>query len=196
MRIRDMEIVGPVTPDRVFEEQLRHSVRACFSTSPLRGQGPKDGIQALRRYMNEHAWIKPFRNATRAQYQRELDKLTENLAQVLKACEGGWYNWGGPRKVLNILFRSIAERDTLAAHYEVDDLKPYLEVPLDSEMIKFLKRQMQSGGYPQTDQAGLKEWTTIKECDARRNALIQAVAADVATHVSCDRYQLDFFAWR
>lgn len=196
MRVSDFAIVTPIDTKELIREEVRYLTKAIVSTSPLRGQGPKGTIDALRNFLNNRNWIEDFRGVAPQKFQGQLDILTKEMSDVIEKLEGGFENWGGPRKVLNILFTQLVDRDRIAQHYSIRLLRPHLEAPLDNFMIQFLRRQRKLGLYSKEDKAALREWRTIKGSGPDLNSRIQAAAMKVANHINCHRCDLDFLAWR
>jgi N-glycosylase/DNA lyase len=70
----------------------------------------------------------------RSAYEHSLEDLTERL------CETFVGNWGAARKAVNLFVKDVVNHYALRAAYELDEIEPNLEIPLDSIVMRAIRR--------------------------------------------------------
>jgi hypothetical protein len=97
-------------------------------------------------------------------------------------------SFGAARKFLSLFLRDATHNYLLRQVYKLADVEPLLEVPLDSHVAGYLRREPEG--------AQLPRWVSIVGLDAQRYAEYQHVASRIAERKNVTRPDLDLFAWR
>ncbi len=156
--------------------------RIAVSVSATRRQGP--GVVAAAR---EHLAAVPlahFAVVRDSVFRSRLDRATHQLQLALPRRSR---NWGLSRKLLNIFLRDALYTRYLAEPYELWRIESYLEVPLDSITVGYLRAQAQRGRLPL--------WLGVKHLTAEASFRYQEFAAVLAAERHLARVHLDTFWW-
>lgn len=162
------------------ERQASTSVGA----STARGMGPKGTVKAARDFLRE---LKLSRFLTKSEkvFRRELDLATDELRVSLP--KDAQY-WGSARKFLNIFLRGCSYNKYLCAHFKLQSIEPWLEVPLDSHVVKGLKSGTRRGALPR--------WTGVIHLTPELSDAFQSFASTIAMADGVNRVDLDIKYWR
>ncbi|WP_370152099.1 hypothetical protein [Ferrovibrio sp.] len=156
--------------------------------SALRNQGAPDMVKTARGYL-ETVDLKALADCNQDQYMAVLDQMTDELANRFP--DGGQGNWGAARKATNIFLFACCRELVFSRAYGLDRLKTYLEMPLDSYAIKYLRNKARSAN----EKTALDDWTAIRTLTKPLSDRIQEFAAAVARREGCFRCELDLIAW-
>lgn len=157
----------------------------AIGVSSLRGQGPAGTIQKTRCFMAKLK-LRTFKDIATGQFQRRLDKHTEELMKQFP--KGARRNWGGARKAMNVFLEAAFYDRLLARAYKLQNLKQYLELPLDRYVVRELKTRAGKGNLPR--------WAGIKNLTPDDSKEFQAYAKKVAREKGIPRIYLDLYYWR
>jgi hypothetical protein len=168
-----------------YREYLqRHIGNTSVGASTARGMGPKGTIQAAREYL-QTVDLRRFRVRSERMFQRRLNKVTEELRQSLPKKAR---HWGSSRKFLNIFLRGCLYNRYVCEHYKLQVLERWLEVPLDSQVGKGLRKCLPKENVPR--------WKSVVGITPRENATFQSCAARLAVSEGVCRVHLDLKFWR
>jgi hypothetical protein len=158
----------------------------AIGASTLRNQGPAGVIKTAREYL-ALLNLRVFRKVnTEEQFERKLDKYTVNLMKRFP--KGARTNWGAARKAMNVFLEEIFYNRFLSKEYKLYKLGPFLEVPLDSYVIKSLVKEFGRSIKPR--------WKGIKKLNPKTSRIFQDVAKTVAKGKGILRVYLDLKYWR
>ncbi len=102
--------------------------------SALRGQG-KGVLRASQSFLASVSLANiPKSSATR--FQAWLDRQTEALLDQLPI---NGRPWGAARKAINLFLRDALYNQYLNRRFGLDNIEPWLEIPLDSAVARGLK---------------------------------------------------------
>lgn len=146
--------------------------------------GPKGTIQAARVYLMT-VKLSRFLKTSEAAFLRELNLATDELSASLpKAAR----KWGSARKFLNIFLRGCTYNKFLCSHFNLQSIEPWLEVPLDSHVVKGLKG-IAAPRY-------LPRWKGVIHLTPEISEIYQTFASSVARMDGVNRVDLDIKFWR
>jgi hypothetical protein len=157
----------------------------AIGRSTLRNQGAPGVIAGARRFLRT-VKLEKFCVGTSNDFKKVLDNQTEELRKQLPR---GTQNWGTARKELNIFLRDILYNRHLCKHYRISHIEKWLEVPLDSYVVKGLTKDN-----PRTDR--LPRWSSIKRLTPETSEAYQKVAQIVAKKEGVVPVHLDIKYWR
>jgi hypothetical protein len=163
--------------------QVRTAMLA-IGRSTLRSQGAPGMVAEARRFLR-NVDLKLFSVRSSKQFMAVLDEQTIQLAQQFP--DGGRGNWGAARKSLNIFLRDVFYCRPLCEHYKLAALKPWLEVPLDSNVHAGLLSDATND---------VVSWPGVKALDAEVSSRLQSTALAVAKSLGVARVHLDVRYWR
>lgn len=149
-----------------------------------RGMGPEGTIDAARDFLRNVDLTKPQRDG-KSSFEDMLNGLTEQLQMSLP--RGAQY-WGSSRKFMNIFLRGVLYNRYLCERYNLYELEPWLEVPLDSHVAKGLRLEKGSHVLPR--------WRTVIGLTPDQNKVYQDFAESVAASKDTYRVHLDLLYWR
>ncbi len=152
--------------------------------STARGMGPAGTIQAARKYL-QGLNIRRFVKRNESAFRSELETATVELQ---KALPKEARNWGSARKFLNIFLRNCAYNKYICEQYQLEMIEPWLEVPIDSHVVKGLKEAGKRGELPR--------WRTVIGLTPSEHAAYQSFASVVAEREGVLRAHLDVKYWR
>lgn len=116
-----------------------------------------------------------------------LDRHTKRLADRFPGAGRG--NWGAARKSLNIFLRDVLSCRPLCDYFQLAEIEPWLELPLDSNAYSGLKADA-------SHFTKVPHWPGVKHLDSDSNAHLQGLASAVADFLSVPRVHLDVRYWR
>jgi len=152
--------------------------------STARGMGPKGTIQAARAYL-QSVELSRFRKSSMAAFLKELDLATGELSASLPK---GARRWGSARKFINIFLRGCVYNKYLCAHFSLQNIEAWLEVPLDSHVAKGLKSIAARGHLPR--------WRGVVNLTPTDSEAYQLFASSVSRTDGVNRVDLDVRFWR
>ena len=146
--------------------------------------GPPGTIQAARAFLAALD-LRRFRVRSRPAFSAILDTVTEELRGSLPTKA---QHWGSARKFLNIFLRDCLYDRILAEKYGLVRLEPWLEVPLDKQVAKGLRKLSPPVGAPR--------WQTVIGLQPGASALLQEAASRAAARDGVCRVHLDLRFYR
>lgn len=169
-----------------FLETLRFRVaEVAIGPSSLRNQGAPGVIAAAR------AFLKGLDLASFSVTEPKLflPRLDEATCALQKALPPEGRTWGGARKALNLFLRDALYCSDLAAHFRLDAVREWLEVPLDSYVAQGLR------GYKPLA-SNLPRWKGVIHLCPEVSDLYQQVASAVTREELEARVDLDVIFYR
>ena len=167
-------------PPQAFIDRLqRRCAKLAIGPSTLRGKGTSGVAAAARRSL---AAIDLATLAVESQpaFQVFLRRITASLqARMPKSGRA----WGRARKAVNIFLRDVTYNADLRDHYELGEIRGWLEVPLDSHVAIGLKSE--------TEGSRLPGWPGIKHLRPEISKQYQSVAAAIAKRYGISPVDLD-----
>ena len=106
---------------------------------------------------------------TQVGFLNELDHQTDALERALPA---GGSSFGAARKAINLFLADAYYHQFVCRHYGLDQIAPFLEVPLDAMVADFLITEAKIA------RRRLPAWEGIKYLKPDRSREYQAFAAD------------------
>ena len=168
-----------------FLEDLHFNLSTTsVGASTARRMGPPGTIKAAASFLRG---IDLRRIKRRSQYSFDLTlkELTDELSASLPV--GAQY-WGSSRKFLNIFLRNCLYNRYTCAHYGLEKIETWLEVPLDSQIAKRLKKEAGRGKLPR--------WTTVIGLTPDASNQFQDFAVELASRFRIAPVHLDIKFWR
>ena len=141
-------------PSRFISELQVHQTRISIAASTVRSQG-KGNVSLARQFFANEFEIGKLRAPSERAYLSRLDAATEALRGRLS---GKGKTFGLARKLLNIYIRDCVYSRILCAHYRLEQIEPFLEVPLDGIVGGALVKAACDRGQLRR----LPRWRTIK----------------------------------
>jgi hypothetical protein len=170
--------------DDFYTALQKRIANTSIGPSTARGMGPKGTIAAARSFLMKIDLTK-FAVTSQAEFVSMLNKATSDLRQQLP--DGARY-WGAARKFLNIFLRGAVYNRYLCRKFQLSGIEPWLEIPIDSHVVKGLQREPNSQGVPNLKSIiGLTHW---------QNRHYQEFADKVAKNRKMNRVHLDLYYWR
>ncbi len=146
--------------------------------------GPKGTIKHARNFLIK-LQLKDFKTANKTTFHYQLDSKTKALVSSLP--KGGQY-WGSARKFINIFLRGIVYNRFLCEKLGLQQIEPWLELPLDSHVAKGLRGE--------DNEKRLPPWKTVIGLKQKDSEKYQQFAEIVATRRGIHRVHLDLYYWR
>jgi hypothetical protein len=156
---------------------------AAIGPSSLRNQGAPGLIGCVRQFLADLE-LQRFVVPRRLLFEDRLDEETEALLAILPVTTR---SWGAARKALNLFLRDALYSAYLSSHFQLAQLEPWLEIPLDSTVARGLKSRDRAGHLPQ--------WPGLKHLEPVISRLYQSTAAALAEEVGIARVHLDIYLW-
>jgi hypothetical protein len=164
---------------------LRYRIaNTSIDAATARNMGPKGTVSAARNYL-AGLNLMNFKKKNIKAFRRSLNRAT---IRFIKFLPQGSKHWGSARKFLNIFLRNTVYNRFLCRHYDLNCIKQWLEVPLDSHVAK--------GLITEVDSKLLPRWKTVIGLDQRISQLYQDFALKVAKKKGIHRVDLDLLYWR
>src|SRR5882724_67317 len=158
-----------------------HLAMASVGGSTLRSQVKPGGVQAARKFLKNFP-IKNLANLNEKKFSKLLNQKTTALSKNLLRPDNNEPNFGAARKVLNIFLRHCAMNKDLHRKFKLKAVDKFLEVPLDSYVVK---------GIDKNFARGFKIKTLTPYC----NSVLQEAAMKIARRKKLHRYELDVLFW-
>ena len=159
-----------------------HVARVAISPSAMRGPGSAGSVEAARSYLAKLN-LGDFGVSSGQVFQSRLGSATDGLLAALPAPSR---HWGLARKALNIFLRDCLYNRYLCEAYQLEQVEPLLELPLDSITGSALVKEAHGS---------LPSWKTIRGLRPDTSATFQAVASEVAERKGIARVHLDAILW-
>lgn len=156
-----------------------------IGASTFRGQ-KKGSVQKAREYLQELD-LTGLESLSEGEFARWLNGRTEELRQRLPGHE-----WGVARKAMNVFLENAFYDKFLSQRYNLDALETVLELPLDSNVAKGLRRDLD----PHHDLTMLPKWDTIRRLSPEASKRFQDCAQVIADRERTSRIYLDLKYWR
>ncbi len=167
----------------IHKPMQRRIAQTCIGVSSLRNQGAKGVNEAARDYL-ESLSLRKFKQPSMVGFLKILDETTEELKrQFPKNAQ----NWGASRKAVNLFLRDVLYNRCLSEYYRLVPIEPFLEIPLDSYVVKKLLSESHTI---------LPKWKGIKLLEKDDSDLYQKEALKHAQMKKTNRIHLDLVWWR
>ena len=168
-----------------FLEDLHFNLSTTsVGASTARRMGPPGTIKAATSFLRG-VDLRHIKRRSQSSFDLVLEELTAELSASLPA---GGQHWGSSRKFLNIFLRNCLYNRYVCAHYGLEKIEKWLEVPLDSQIAKRLKREAGRGKLPR--------WTTVISLTPSVSSEFQDFAAELASRYRTAPVHLDIKFWR
>lgn len=156
-----------------------------ISGSTLRGQGVRAAENTIN-YLKDLDLTDFNDIKNEDDFLKTLNEHTDILKNKLPN-----ESWGAARKALNIFLFQVCHDIYLSKEYNLINIIPYLELPLDNPNAKNLKQRARNKKIR-------LHWTTIKDLEHVNSNKFQEFARSVAKNEynGCDRCYLDVYWWR
>jgi len=150
--------------------------------SALRGQGA-GVLGAAQRFLASMSLARIPRSSE-PRFQAWLHRQTDTLLEYLPV-EGR--PWGAARKAINLFLRDTLYNQYLSKGFILEKLEPWLELPLDSAVVRGLKSRAGRGILP--------SWPGLKHLEPDVSELFQSFATEQAFSFGIERVHLDMYLW-
>jgi hypothetical protein len=181
VEVSSVEEVRAVGGKKALQRRLGNT---AVGPSSARRMGPRGTIAAARAFLIGLK-LEKYQVTSETQFRRILNRETRAF---LKRLSEKARHWGAARKWLNIFLRDAAYNRFLFDHYRLRKLERWLEVPLDSQVAKGLRKE--KGG------DRLPRWETVIGLTPEVSREYQEFAALVAKRKGTCRVHLDLKYWR
>lgn len=160
----------------------------AIGTTTLRNQGAAGVNRAAREFLASLP-LSELVCDTQAEYSSALDRQTSLLKDSLPLEAR---HWGTARKGLNLFLGEVHYHRILYEHYRMKKIAEFLEVPLDNNVVCFLKSKAAVAGKK------LPRWRTIKSLSPQDSQMYQDFAREYANGCGKGwiRLHVDLLAWR
>lgn len=156
---------------------------SAVGVSALRGQG-RGVIAKIRAYLGNMD-LSVFRSIkSRDAFESWLNHQTNNIVSINHSPS---IKWGAARKALNLFLRDCLYNKYLSREYKIENVEPFLEIPLDSIIAKELKKDAGRGCLPQ--------WKGLKHLKIDESKFFQEYASQIAATKKISRVHLDVNLW-
>jgi hypothetical protein len=146
------------------------------------GAGTVENAQEFFRKLDD---VGQFVATSEHEFRQVLDRITDELR-----CKLPGKQWGAARKFLNIFLRDALYNRFLCEYYKLALIEPFLEVPLDGLVGRWLyKRHRKKGG------SDLRPWDAIIRLKPGVSDKYQEFARQVAEEEGCYRVDLDLLGY-
>jgi hypothetical protein len=160
---------------------------SAIGASTLRNQGAPGVVEAARSYLMKIKLKNLSNIKEEPEYIRFLNRHTGKLKNKFHGRAKG--NWGAARKALNIFIRDVAYNLVLTEWYGIDQIMPWLEVPLDNDVIKGIKKDKRKA-------LELPNWNSIRKLEKHESRKFQKEAKHIGDAEGVYRVHLDLKYWR
>jgi hypothetical protein len=167
-----------------FRERLANTT---ISSSTLRNQGAPGIINQARHFLKDLDLQKFVTNDEKI-FSRELDTQTDLLRLSFPIQS---QHWGTARKAINLFLAESYYHKFVCVGYKLEIIEPFLELPLDSQVGKFLTKEAQKRG--ETD---FPQWKGLKYLNPEESKLYQDFAKRLAKEKGYARVFLDVVIWQ
>ena len=177
-----------MTQDHLCKMQ-RYVARVAITPSVFRGQSPPGFVSAAREFL-ANLDLTPLANIDVSEYPKWLDEKTHALMAKFPVKD----RWGHARKSINIFTTMASLNRFLCEVYALQRLENALEVPLDNEVERKLRKFARNhkelfakGQFP--------TWNTITALDSTNSKKYQQIAQAMAEDLRIPRARLDVMLW-
>ena len=167
----------------IHELMQRRIAETCIGASSLRNQGAPGVNKAARGFLAKFP-LGRFAVSSMDSFLAVLDETTEELKNNLPKDA---QNWCAARKAINLFLRDVLYNCYLSEHYKLVSIEPFLEIPLDSYVVKELFA---------LNRTVLPRWRGIKFLHADDSRLYQNEALRYSQELGTRRIHLDLIWWR
>lgn len=167
----------------LLQRLQKRIAKSSVGPSTARGMGPKGTIAAAHAFLEKYD-LKNIQAKSEKAFERKLEQATLNLMESLPK---SGQHWGSSRKFFNIFLRNCLYNTYLSNFYGLNQLEPWLEVPLDSHVAK---------GLLLAKPTDLPRWKTVIGLNPELSSQFQKAALDVAHEMRTSRVHLDLLYWR
>jgi hypothetical protein len=160
----------------------------AIGANTLRNQGASNVVSNTREFL-KRLDLRHFsaKAKTALSFQNALDQETKKLRNALPV---GARHWGAARKALNIFLRDVFYNYYLRDEYGFGKLEPWLELPLDKDAARGLRKD--SKGIDKQ----LPRWLGVKYLKSDISKVYQDAAKHVAQRRQLARVHLDLIYFR
>lgn len=167
-----------------FRERLAN---ITISSSTLRNQGAPGVINKARYFLKNLNLVK-FVTDNQTDFSKELDKQTDLLRLSFPIQS---QHWGTARKAINLFLAESYYHKFVCAGYNLEIIEPFLELPLDSQVGKFLTNEARKYG-----EMDFPQWKGLKYLNAEESKRYQDFANRLAKDKGYARVFLDVVIWQ
>lgn len=157
-----------------------------IGASTLRGR-KRGTIDIVRKFLYKSLDLTELDNLGNSEFSCWLDDNTEKLMEELPEP-----NWGDARKSINIFLENAFYNKFLSKHYNLDTLVGKLEIPLDSNVARGLKADMENWGI----KTSIPGWKSIQGLKPEISKEYQDSAQEIAQLEQTSRIYLDLKYWK
>ncbi len=168
------------------QQYIKRIANTSIGASTLRGH-PKGTIKKTQGYLEE-IQLEEFCRRNSKEFGEILDKHTHALSKEIRDSSSAY--WGSARKALNLLLENAAYHSVLRKEYRLDEIEPFMEIPLDRQVAEHLIECAMKRNKT------LPRWKTIKDLIIDDSNVYQDFALVFAKEKECTRIQLDVLLWR
>jgi len=158
----------------------------AIGASTFRNQGASNVVSNTREFL-KRLDLRQFSAKTATTFQNTLDRETKKLRNALPV---GAQNWGAARKALNIFLRDVFYNYYLRDGYGFGKLEQWLELPLDKDAARGLRKDSKD-----MDKQ-VPRWLGVKHLNCDISKDYQAAAERVAQRRAIARVHLDLIYFR
>jgi hypothetical protein len=166
-----------------YREKLRLRLAStAIGPSTIRRMAPAGTIGPARAFL-ETIDLSKVGDCNEEQFATFMDALTKSYTDAVRDLP-----WGAARKFLNIFLRDCLYYRFICGEYDLTRIERYLEVPLDGDVIRELKRETGGGALPR--------WNGVSKLLETESQCFQKHAQAVADAKGVLRVDLDVEYWR
>ncbi len=171
--------------DAKFRDKLQEYIaNISIGSSTVRGRRAGT-VGTVRNYLADLD-LSSLQGLNKEQFENWINEKTKDLQSKLdQNCKE---EWGLARKCLNIFLRNVFYNKYLYKEFKLRRIEPWLEVPLDSQVAKRLRKEREG--------SVLRTWPWLNKLDQTTSEDYQKVAAKVSARNKLSRVHLDVFYWR
>ena len=169
-----------------IEHIRRHLAVASVGNSTLMSQAGQGRVERAQQFLIQQVQLNSLANIDNAKFNKYLSAKTRSLANQLLRPTDNTPNWGAARKVINIFLRLCSMNKDLNPHFQLSNIEPYLELPLDNQIVSRIDEEAKTN---------FRKSFKIRELKATENEKIQCVASGIAKKKGLLRYELDVLFW-
>jgi hypothetical protein len=171
-------------PQHFIDYLKRRLAVLAIGPSTLRGIGTS-GVAAAARRSLAAIELATLAVEDRRDFQDRLQEITKSVKVSLPKRGRAW---GRARKAVNLFLRDVVYNADLRDHYGLQQIRPWLELPMD--------RQVATGLLGEDEGAGLSQWPGLKHLRPDVSRAYQTAALKVAERHRVCRVDLDVFYFR
>lgn len=162
---------------KIMQKKVSYS---SLSPSALRGQ--VEGTLGILRTYCSNIVLSEFTQITQDEFNEKLDTLINDILEKHPNIF-----WGAARKAINLFLRDCLYNNYLSDKYDLDSIKDFLEIPLDSIVSGKL--------YDSCGDRKLPKWKSLKELNEEESKIYQNCAQLKANECKIERIHLDMVLW-